>query len=66
MAEMDGLTAAEVASRLQCSEQSIRLWVKKRGFPEPSSRAFPHRWSWAAVEAWCRVERAWVLQPRGE
>ncbi len=65
MAEVEGLTAAQVAARLQCSEQSIRLWVKHKGFPEPASRAFPHRWSWAAVVSWCRDNRPWVLQ-KGE
>ena len=67
MIDYEGLTATQVAARLQCSEQSIRLWVKKRGFPGPISRGFPHKWSWAEVESWCRTERPWVLhQNKGD
>lgn len=59
--DKDLLTAAQVAARIQCSEQSVRAWVKRLDFPGPVERGVPHKWSWAAVEAWCRLNRDWVL-----
>ena len=41
MIDYEGLTATQVAARLQCSEQSIRLWVKKRGSPVLSAAVSP-------------------------
>lgn len=48
------MTRVQLASRLQCSVESIRLWMRDLGFPGPVDASHPRVWDWAAVEAWVR------------